>query len=61
MLIFLAELLTSLFVGLITFFLCQSSGFLPFYTAVMVSIASYMGGRALSVLEAIYKARSKEG
>lgn len=55
--IFIAELLTSVFVGLVTFFLCESSGFKPFYTATLVSVASYMGGRALTVLEALYKAR----
>lgn len=54
--IFFAELLTSLFVGLITFFICRSADFNDIKTAAMVSIASYMGSRALTVAEAAYKA-----
>lgn len=54
--IFLFELITSGFVGIITFYLCESAGFQPLYTAAMTSIAGYMGGRSLAVIEAIYKA-----
>lgn len=57
--IFFAELMTSLFVGLITYFLCTSAGFKELYTAAMVSIASYMGGRALTVAEMAYMALMK--
>lgn len=52
--IFFAELATSLFVGLITYFLCTSAGFKEVYTAAMVSISSYMGGRALTIAETAY-------
>lgn len=52
--IFFAELMTSLFVGLVTYFLCTSAGFKEVYTAAMVSISSYMGGRALTIAETAY-------
>lgn len=55
--VFLGEMVTSLFVGMITFFLCQDAGFSPWKTATLVSIGSFMGGKVLVVLEAIYKAR----
>ncbi len=56
LLVFLGELATSLFVGIVTFFFCQAAKYEVFHTMVLVSIASYMGGRALTVIEAIYKA-----
>lgn len=55
-LILSGEILTSVFVGVLTFFLCESASFQPLYTAVMTSIGAYMGGRALTVMEAIYQA-----
>lgn len=54
--VFFGELMISLFVGMITFFLCQDAGFSPWKTATLVSIGSFMGGKVLVVLEAIYKA-----
>lgn len=54
--IFLFELITSGFAGVLTFYLCEAAGFQPLYTAAMTSIAGYMGGRSLAVIEAIYKA-----
>lgn len=53
------EMVISSFAGVITFFLCQSNNVQPFYTAVMTSLAGYMGGSALDVLEAVYRARIK--
>ncbi len=55
--IFVAEIVTSGFVGIITFYLCTSWGFAPLYTAAMTAIAGYMGGRSLALFEALYKAR----
>ena len=60
-LIFISEILISLFAGVVTFFLCSAQDISPFYSAVMVSLASYMGGRALSVLEALYKFKIGRG
>lgn len=54
--IFFAELITSLFVGMLTFFICQAAEFNEIKTAIMVSIASYMGSRALTVAESAYVA-----
>jgi peptidoglycan/LPS O-acetylase OafA/YrhL len=60
---FVVELVTSVFVGIVTFYLCNSGAkpLDPFYTATLVSIAAYMGGRALTVLEAIFKAFAPKG
>lgn len=58
---FFAELITSFFVGMVTYYLCQSGRLDEFYTASLVCIASYMGGRALTVLEAIFKAFAPKG
>lgn len=55
--ILVCELITSGFAGVLTFYSCESAGFQPLYTAVMTSIAGYMGGRALSMFEEIYKGR----
>jgi len=60
-LILAMEMVTSSFAGVITFFLCQSNNIQPFYTAVMTSLAGYMGGSALDVLEAVYRARIDKG
>jgi hypothetical protein len=59
--IFIAEIFVSLFAGIVTFFLCAARDVPPFYAAVMVSLASYMGGRALSVLEVLYKLKIGKG
>ena len=56
-LVFVVEMLTSGFAGLLTFFLCEASHINPMYTAVLTSVAGWMGVRALTVIEAIYKAR----
>lgn len=56
--IFLVEMLTSIFVGLLTFFLCEAAGIRPLYTAVLTSTAGWMGVRALAVIEAFYKSKT---
>jgi len=55
--VFLGELMTSVFVGMITFFLCQEAEFSPWKTAALVSIGAFLGGKVLVLFEAIYKAR----
>lgn len=59
--IFVVELFTSGFVGVVTFYACEAAGIRPLVTAVMVSVSGWMGVRALSVLESIYKARGPKG
>lgn len=55
--IVLLELLVSSFVGVVTFYLCEHAGFEPLYTAAMTAISGYMGGRSLTVIEALWKIR----
>lgn len=52
---FLAEIVVSQFVGFLTFFLCAAREVSLPYTIVFVILASHMGGRALNVLELVYK------
>lgn len=52
----ITETSVSLFVGVLTFYLGELAGFQPLYTVIMVSIASYMGGRSLVVFKALFKA-----
>lgn len=59
--IFIGEMITSAFVGVVTFYGCEAANIAPLYTAMLVSIAGWLGVRALAVLEAIYKARSFKG
>lgn len=58
-LFFIGEMSVSGFAGVLTFFLLESFGVQPLYTAVMTGIAGYMGGRAVSGFEAIYQAARK--
>lgn len=53
--IFLVEMMTSAFAGLITFFACEASHVGPMYTAIFTSIAGWMGVRALAAVETLYK------
>lgn len=55
---FVAESIVSAFAGMLVFFLCESSNIPRMYTAALVGIAGYMGGRALNLIETIVKARS---
>lgn len=55
--LFITECIVSAFIGVITFYLCESADFKPLYTAVMISISSYMGGRSLAVFEWLWKSR----
>lgn len=48
-----AELLTSVFVGLLTFLLCEWQGFSSLLTAALVGVSAHMGTRALFQLEII--------
>lgn len=50
---FLGEIATSAFVGLITFFLCESAKLAPLLTAALVGICAHMGSRAIYQFETI--------
>lgn len=52
---FLAEIVTSGFAGVITFYACEVSNLSPLKTAIFVGIAGHMGARALEPLEALYR------
>jgi len=48
---FIGEIVTSGFVGVLTFWLCEEAGFKPLITAALVGIAGHMGSRALLQME----------
>jgi hypothetical protein len=45
------EIVTSAFVGVLTFWLCEASGFHPLITAALVGISGHMGSRGIFALE----------
>ena len=54
---FVGELATSAFAGIITFYLCQWSGFSPLLTAALVGISGHMGSRAINIMERFFETR----
>lgn len=56
---FIGELVTAGFTGLITFWLCESTGISPLLTAVFVGVSGHMGSRALYVIEKMLESRLK--
>jgi low temperature requirement protein LtrA len=58
--IFVGEIVISLFVGFNTFLACKSAGLSEIATALMISTGAYMGGKALGLFEAMYKAWLKK-
>jgi hypothetical protein len=54
---FLGEIATSALAGLITFYLCEWSGFAPLATAALVAISGHMGSRALFQLEGFFETK----
>lgn len=54
---FVGECTTSAFAGVITFYLCEASGFNQLLTASLVGIAGHMGSRALHNLELFFGAK----
>lgn len=49
------EIITSAFVGVVTFYACEHYQLSPLLTATLVGVAGHMGGRAMEPLEALYK------
>lgn len=48
---FIGEMVISGFVGVLTFYLCESSGFSGTLTAAFVGISGHMGSRAIFAME----------
>jgi hypothetical protein len=57
---FLGEIATSAFAGIITFYLCEWSGFSNVLTASLVGIAGHMGSRAIRIIESFAEAKFKK-
>ena len=51
---FVSDIIISAFVGVITFFFCESSGVDPLMTAVIIGVSSHMGARAISLFQAYF-------
>ena len=47
----IGDIVTSGFVGMITFWLCQAAGFSELLTAVFVGVSGHMGARAIAKFE----------
>ena len=47
----IGELVTSGFVGVVTFFLCEAAGISQLISAALIAISGHMGSRALFLLE----------
>ena len=54
---FIGEIVTSGFVGVLTFWLCEAGGISPLMTAVFVAISGHMGARAIFLFEKIMENR----
>lgn len=48
---FVGEIVTSGFVGIITFWLCEAGNIPPLITAAMVGVSGHMGSRAIFIFE----------
>lgn len=53
----IGELFTSAFAGIITFYICEASGFHGLLTAALVGISGHMGSRAIFVMERFFEKR----
>ena len=51
------EVVISAFAGIMTFYLCEASGFDQLITAALVGISGHMGSRAIFMLEKYAKSR----
>lgn len=54
----IGELMTSAFAGVLTFWLCESSGIAPLVTAALVGISGHMGSRAIYQMEQWVEAKA---
>jgi hypothetical protein len=53
----IGEICTSVFAGVVTFYMCEWSGFSPLATAAFVAVAGHMGTRAIFLAEDVFKSR----
>jgi hypothetical protein len=51
------EIFTAAFAGVITFYLCEWSGFAPLATAAFVGISGHMGSKAIAQLESFFETK----
>ncbi len=56
-----AGLITSTFVGVLTFWLCELANFKPLSTAVFVAVTGHMGAEALRLIQSSVISRLKAG
>lgn len=57
----IGDIVTSGFVGTLTFWLCQASGFSPLLTAIFVGISGHMGSRAAARFETFVGDKIEQG
>lgn len=49
----IVSIATSIFVGIITFYLCEAAGFEPLWSAVCVAVSGHMGAESLALFRNI--------
>ena len=54
----LGEIMVSAFTGVLTFWLCELSGFPQLLTAALVGVSGHMGGRGIALVEHMIKVRA---
>lgn len=54
---FFGEIATSAFAGVVTFYLCEWSGFSNLLTASLVGVAGHMGSRAIHLMEKFFESK----
>ncbi len=57
----IGEICISAFVGVLTFFLCESTEIAPVLTAAFIGISGHMGSRAILIIENILENLIKKG
>jgi len=55
-----SQIITSGFVGVVTYLMCQSAGFNPLTTAALVAISGHEGTRALSHLASFWRSEMEK-
>ncbi|MGV8899997.1 MAG: phage holin family protein [Burkholderiaceae bacterium] len=58
---FIGEIMTSVFAGVLTFYLCEWSGFSQLATAAFTGIGGHMGSRAIFILEKFFESKFDGG
>jgi uncharacterized membrane protein (DUF4010 family) len=50
----IGEIVTSVFVGVMTFYICEASGVEPLLSAALIGLTSHMGTRAIIVAQRFF-------